>query len=97
MGKLGGTPFFEIFPELDSFVEVFPLRRFGASKEEEDKRLVFFPAVDPVAWAIVNPQFVDSIEILEVSHIALAQKSKALLDDVDCLQVLEGIDPFYKR
>jgi hypothetical protein len=43
MGKLGDTPFFEVFPILDGFFDVFPLRRFGPPKEEEeDERLIFF-------------------------------------------------------
>jgi hypothetical protein len=53
MGKLAGTPFLEVFPVFGGFLNIFPLRRFGTPKEEEDERLIFFPTVDPVAWAII--------------------------------------------
>ena len=56
----------EVLPVLAGFFNVFPLRRFGVSNEEEDKRFIFFPAVDPVAWGYSQSLVLEEINCFQI-------------------------------
>ena len=86
-----------VFPIGLRRADVLVLGALRAATEEEDIRFPFLPAIDPITWAIVNPQFQKRVEKLEVPQRASPKVRDPLIDHEPGLGVLDRMQPFRKR